>query len=100
MPLNKLRKRRGLQGFSYRYNDHMLLREQKVPLIIPIEESCYNKFMSRRFLILLGMTVGSFIGGYIPVLWGADLLSMTSVFFNAIGGLIGIWITYKLTQGF
>ena len=46
------------------------------------------------------MTMGSFIGGYVPVLWGAGLLSFTSVIGNAIGGLLGIWITYKLTQGF
>ncbi len=56
--------------------------------------------MSRKFLILLGMTTGSFIGGYVPVLWGAGLLSFTSVIGNAIGGLLGIWITFKLTQGF
>jgi len=56
--------------------------------------------MSRRFLILLGMTVGSFIGGYVPVLFGADLFSFTSIISNAVGGIIGIWIAYKLTSGF
>lgn len=56
--------------------------------------------MSRKFIILFGMTIGSFIGGYIPVLFGVDLFSFTAVICNAIGGLIGIWITYKLTSGF
>lgn len=56
--------------------------------------------MSRRFLVLLGMTIGSIAGGYIPVLFGADLLSFTSIICNAIGGLVGIWISYKLTEGF
>ena len=56
--------------------------------------------MSRRFLILLGMTVGSLIGGYVPLLFGVELLSFTSIIFNAVGGIIGIWITYKLTEGF
>lgn len=56
--------------------------------------------MSRKFLVLTGMTVGSLIGGYIPVLFGADLFSYSSIIFNAIGGLIGIWISYKLTEGF
>lgn len=56
--------------------------------------------MSRKFLVLLGMTLGSFIGGYIPVLFGADLLSFSSIIGNGIGGIIGIWISYKLTSGF
>lgn len=56
--------------------------------------------MSRKALILLGMTVGSFIGGYVPLLWGADLLSVSSILGNAAGGLIGIWASYKMTNGF
>lgn len=56
--------------------------------------------MSRRFLILFGMTIGSIIGGFIPALWGGDLFSFTAIIFNAIGGLAGVWIAYKLTQGF
>lgn len=55
--------------------------------------------MSRKSLILLGMTIGSIVGGYIPMIWGADLLSFTSLIGNAIGGLIGIWISFKLTGG-
>ncbi len=56
--------------------------------------------MSRKFLVLTGMTIGSIAGGYIPVLFGADLFSFTSIIFNAIGGIAGIWISYKLTEGF
>ena len=56
--------------------------------------------MSRKFLVLLGMTVGSVIGGYVPVLFGVELLSFTSIICNAIGGIVGIWIAYKLTSGF
>ena len=56
--------------------------------------------MSRRFLILLGMTIGSVIGGFVPYLWGADLLSFSAIIFNAIGGIIGVWVSFKLTEGF
>jgi hypothetical protein len=56
--------------------------------------------MSRRFLILLGMTIGSVIGGFIPYLWGAGLLSFSAIIFNAIGGIVGIFVSYKLTEGF
>ncbi len=45
--------------------------------------------MSRKSLIILGMIIGSIIGGYVPVLFGSSLLSYSS--------LIGIWITYKFT---
>ncbi len=54
--------------------------------------------MSRKTLIMLGMVVGSVIGGYIPVLWGASLLSFSSVLGNGIGGILGIIIVIKLTQ--
>lgn len=54
--------------------------------------------MSRSKLVMIGMTIGSFVGGYVPVLWGADLFSYTSLFGNGIGGVAGVLITYKLTQ--
>jgi hypothetical protein len=53
--------------------------------------------MSRKSLIMIGMVVGSAIGGYVPALWGSGLLSYSSLFGNAIGGIIGIFIAYKLT---
>lgn len=54
--------------------------------------------MSTKTFVFLGMTVGSLVGGYIPSLWGADLLSMWSLFLSAIGGLFGIWIAVKLSN--
>jgi len=47
--------------------------------------------MSARFLVFLGMTIGSIIGGYIPTLWGAGLLSYSSILFSGIGAIIGVW---------
>ncbi len=44
------------------------------------------------------MLVGSSIGGYIPTLWGHGLLTYTSVLFTAIGGFIGIWIGFKISN--
>ena len=55
--------------------------------------------MSRKTLVMLGMVIGSIAGGYIPVLFGAGLLSFISVIGNGIGGILGIWISYKLTEG-
>jgi len=56
--------------------------------------------MSRKTLIMIGMFVGSIAGGYIPVIFGASLLSFTSIIGNAIGGILGVWIAFKLTNGF
>jgi len=52
--------------------------------------------MSAKFLVFLGMTIGSIIGGYIPTLWGAGLISYSSVLFSGIGAIIGVWIGFKL----
>ena len=54
--------------------------------------------MSTRFIIFIGMTLGSIIGGYIPTLFGAGLLSYSSILFSGIGSILGIWIGYKLSN--
>jgi uncharacterized membrane protein YeaQ/YmgE (transglycosylase-associated protein family) len=43
------------------------------------------------------MIIGSFIGGFIPDLWGAEFLSLSSVIWSGFGGAFGIWVAYKLT---
>jgi hypothetical protein len=50
--------------------------------------------MSRKKLIMLGMVVGSIVGGYLPALLGFDGL-MVSLWGSIIGGIIGIWIGNK-----
>ncbi len=44
------------------------------------------------------MMLGGFVGGFIPTLWGAGGLSFASLFGNALGGFVGIWIGFKLTR--
>lgn len=44
---------------------------------------------------MLGMIVGSIIGGYVPVFFGASFLSAWSLLGSGVGGLLGIWITYQ-----
>lgn len=44
------------------------------------------------------MFVGSGLGGFIPYLWGAGTFSLSSVIFTAIGGFLGIWLGYKISQ--
>jgi uncharacterized membrane protein YeaQ/YmgE (transglycosylase-associated protein family) len=52
-----------------------------------------GKFMRMR--IWLGLFIGSTIGGLIPELWDAGLLSYASVLLSGIGALIGLWIAYR-----
>ena len=52
--------------------------------------------MSRKSLIYLCMAVCGTIAGLIPNLWGAGFLSFSSVLLTAIGGILGIWLGFKL----
>lgn len=54
--------------------------------------------MPTKFLVFLGMTIGSIIGGYIPMLWGAGFFSYSSVLFSGVGGILGVIIAYKLSS--
>jgi uncharacterized membrane protein YeaQ/YmgE (transglycosylase-associated protein family) len=49
-----------------------------------------------KAFVWAGMTVGSFVGGYIPSLWGADMFSISSLLLGAVGAIIGIWVGYRL----
>lgn len=54
--------------------------------------------MSNKVLVMLGMIVGSSIGGYIPILLGASFLSFFSLIGSAVGGILGIYITFQLSK--
>lgn len=47
-------------------------------------------------IIMLGMVFGSAIGGYIPTFFGVSAFSMISIICGGIGGIFGIWLTFKL----
>jgi hypothetical protein len=46
--------------------------------------------------IWFGVLIGSTVGGFIPDLWGAGLLSYSSVVLSAVGGFVGLWFVYKM----
>lgn len=52
--------------------------------------------MSSKKWIMIGLFVGSSIGGYIPILFGASWISYMSLIGSTVGGFLGIYITYKL----
>ena len=48
--------------------------------------------------IWLGLLIGSTIGSYVPILWGGGLFSFSSLMFGIIGGIIGIFLGFKIGQ--
>ncbi len=69
-----------------------LYRFTQLPSVLP-----YNITMQKKF-IMLGMVIGSVAGSYIPLIWGDSAFSMSSLFFGALGGFIGIWAGYKVAN--
>ncbi|HVZ11274.1 MAG TPA: hypothetical protein VG941_02585 [Candidatus Paceibacterota bacterium] len=54
--------------------------------------------MSPRAFITIGVMIGSTVGGYIPVLWGDSAFSLVSIFFAFLGGLVGIYFGWRISQ--
>ncbi|MBX4181671.1 hypothetical protein KW807_02290 [Candidatus Parcubacteria bacterium] len=54
--------------------------------------------MENKRLIWLGAAIGSTIGSYVPTLWGAGMVSFSSVILGGVGGIVGIYIFYKITR--
>ena len=54
--------------------------------------------MNSRPLIWIGMFIGSTVGGFVPMLWGDSMLSISSIIFSTIGGVAGIILGFKLSH--
>ena len=54
--------------------------------------------MNSKSAIWIGMFIGSSLGGFIPTLWGASFLSLSSVILTAIGGMAGIYLGFKMSD--
>jgi hypothetical protein len=52
---------------------------------------------SERASIWIGILIGSTIGGMIPLLWGDDMLSYSSVLLSGAGALAGLWVGFKMS---
>lgn len=51
-----------------------------------------------KFVMYLILTIAMAIGGYIPVLLGADALGGWSILGGLIGGLAGVWVYVKIRR--
>jgi uncharacterized membrane protein YeaQ/YmgE (transglycosylase-associated protein family) len=45
-----------------------------------------------RSVIGLCALVGSFVGSYVPTLWGASSLGVQSLLFGAVGSIVGVFV--------
>lgn len=48
--------------------------------------------------VYIGSSIGGALGGAVPMLFGADGLSLWSILGALVGGLCGIFIVYKFSQ--
>lgn len=46
----------------------------------------------------MGMIIGSVIGGFIPALWGAGMLSFSSILLSGLGAVAGIYVAFRMTH--
>jgi hypothetical protein len=53
--------------------------------------------MTKKF-VWIGLIVGSTVGNLIPTLWGGDAISLSGILFSLIGGIIGIWVGFRVGQ--
>ena len=54
--------------------------------------------MKLHIFVGVGLTIGSLIGSYVPVLFGIDSFSYTSLLTGTIGSIIGIFVGYRVGQ--
>jgi hypothetical protein len=50
-----------------------------------------------RTAIWTGILIGSTLGGFIPALWGGDLLSYSGLLLSGAGAFAGLWVGYKMS---
>jgi hypothetical protein len=52
-----------------------------------------NKTLSWIFVFIF-----STVGSLIPLVWGADELSFSSILLGGAGAIFGIWLAFKMTH--
>ena len=57
-----------------------------------------GKKVSRKTAVMSGMLIGSFGGGYVATLLGAEAISFVSLFAGTAGGILGIWIAFRMSE--
>ena len=56
--------------------------------------------MIDKRVIWIGVVVGSTLGGLLPSLWHASMFSLSGLVCSTIGGLVGIWVGWRIGRGY
>jgi len=48
-----------------------------------------------KTIYYIAAIIGSVVGGFVPAIWGAGFLSVSSLIFSTLGALLGIYLVYK-----
>jgi hypothetical protein len=48
-----------------------------------------------KTIVYIGAIIGSILGSFIPLIWGAGFLSISSLIFSTAGALLGIFVVLK-----
>ena len=51
-----------------------------------------------KFTLAVSVTIFGALGGYIPVLFGADALGGWSLLFGTLGSFLGIWVWWRFIK--
>lgn len=51
-----------------------------------------------KLILMIGVIIGSTIGGLLPMLWGGSAFSGWAVLLSTIGAIVGIWTGYKIAK--
>jgi hypothetical protein len=57
---------------------------------------CYPAQMPSA--IWIAIFVGSTIGGFIPELWGGDMISYSGVLLSGVGAFVGLWLGSRASR--
>ena len=44
---------------------------------------------------MFGLIIGSTLGSYLPVMFGADMFSGVAIIGSVVGGALGIWLAFR-----
>lgn len=68
-----------------------MIKEKPVALFVELS-------MNQKTLIWIGLFVGSTVGSYVPGLWGAEIFSVSSVLCGMAGGIVGVWLGFRMGE--
>lgn len=51
-----------------------------------------------KFVMYIIIGVGGALGAWVPTMFGASMMDFSSIFGSMIGGLVGIYVYWKLHQ--